>query len=79
MRRSFFCCMLLLATWVAIGTGLASAQTSESPFYVVEVTAPSEEALRALVETPFITDNVAGLTATLYLDEAQYAQVQAMG
>ena len=79
MRRSFFCCSTALTACVIVGACAASAQTSASRFYVVEVTAPSEEALHALVEMPFITDNVEGLTATLYLDEDQYAQVRAMG
>lgn len=56
-----------------------SAQEQTIPFYVVEVTAPSPEALHTLVTMPVIVDNVEDLTATLYLTEEEYGQIQALG
>lgn len=78
MSRNFI--HLVLITACAVGAAFhAGAQLREAPVYVVEVTAPSEETLHALVEMPYITANVTGLTATLYLDEQQYAQVRGLG
>ncbi len=47
--------------------------------YVVEVTAPSREALTPLLEMPYIISNVRDNTATLYLSPEEYERVRAMG
>lgn len=57
----------------------AYAQEEATSLFVVEVTAPSKEALHALTAIPLIVADVGGLTATLYLTEEEYRQVQAFG
>ncbi len=70
----------ILAVVAAGAACSASAVAGEvPPLYVVEVTAPSREALAPLLEMPYIISNVQGSTATLYLSPADYEHVCALG
>jgi len=65
---------------VAVAAVFAANLAAEVPIlYVVEVTAPSRDALNPLLEMPWIVADVQDNKAVLYLCARDYQQVQAMG
>ena len=60
-------------------SALLGAEEPFPPIYVVDVTAPSLEALQDLVAMPYSVSHVAHNTATLYLSAQEYAEVSALG
>lgn len=70
---------LILACWAVPQAGAQVLFPPPEPVHVVEITAPDAEGLAALVDRGFDVSNVRGLTATVYADGMEYAELAGYG
>lgn len=75
---SSFLVMTLVVSWAGVSEP-AIPIDAPACIYVVEVTAPDETTLAALLERDYIVSNVTGYTATLYVDEYDYRAMDVLG